>query len=246
VNIGIGGRAASPNNDAHELPNTTSRYDPSAMSRIANINDLVNSSPPTSDDEHDVEEGHSTSFGALRIKMTKKKKKKKKKWVPCRLSKRRLSKRSSTVSTLGNDDATDIMNDTDNDTTLIRRSYGIIVFVTLSIIASAATIGLTVTNKTEQPIIQSNALLSLTPTSTTDKTNDNADPQEELEMAQRILHACSTIDLVGMSYVNNVDECKSLCKSHKCCFAKEEGTEEGCRDEQNIDCAVYVGCEALY
>ena len=71
VNIGIGGRAASPN-DAHELPNTTSRYDPSAMSRITNINDLVNNSPPTSDDEHDVEEGHSTSFGALRIKMKKK------------------------------------------------------------------------------------------------------------------------------------------------------------------------------
>ena len=116
-----------PPSSHYEIPNKTSRYDPSAMTRTANINDLANS-PPTSDDEHDVEEGHSTSFGALRIKM--KKKKKKKKWVH-KKTQRRLSKRSSTVSTLGNDDATDIINDTDNDTTLIRRSYGIIVFVTL-------------------------------------------------------------------------------------------------------------------
>ena len=42
------------------------------------------------------------------------------------------------------------------------------------------------------------------------------DFSQEMAYKQRI-HACSTIDLVGMSYVNNVDECKSLCKSHKCC-----------------------------
>ena len=63
------------------------------------------------------------------------------------------------------------------------------------------------------------------------------DQQQLLEIAERVVTACSENEL-------NEDrsECQQLCHSKLCCF---ESGEYSCEEDESKDCAVYAGCEAL-
>mmetsp|Transcript_31501 Transcript_31501/g.53723 ORF Transcript_31501/g.53723 Transcript_31501/m.53723 type:complete len:219 (-) Transcript_31501:186-842(-) len=74
--------------------------------------------------------------------------------------------------------------------------------------------------------------------STTTKEGD--EDQTLLELAERIIVACSETKL-------NQDrsECQHLCHSKMCCFELDD-TEYSCRDDDGAKCAVHAGCEALF
>ena len=61
--------------------------------------------------------------------------------------------------------------------------------------------------------------------------------QERLEIAQRIVLACSE---QGLS--EDMSACQKLCHSKLCCF---ENDEYSCKDDESKECAVYAGCDAL-
>eukprot|EP00579_Thalassiosira_antarctica_P017372 CAMPEP_0201944994 /NCGR_PEP_ID=MMETSP0903-20130614/53678_1 /ASSEMBLY_ACC=CAM_ASM_000552 /TAXON_ID=420261 /ORGANISM="Thalassiosira antarctica, Strain CCMP982" /LENGTH=363 /DNA_ID=CAMNT_0048488053 /DNA_START=35 /DNA_END=1124 /DNA_ORIENTATION=- len=69
--------------------------------------------------------------------------------------------------------------------------------------------------------------------------SDNGIPeqQELLEIAERVITACSENELNG-----DRSECQQLCHLKLCCF---ESGEYSCEEDESKDCAVYAGCKAL-
>eukprot|EP00579_Thalassiosira_antarctica_P023239 CAMPEP_0201988266 /NCGR_PEP_ID=MMETSP0904-20121228/92237_1 /ASSEMBLY_ACC=CAM_ASM_000553 /TAXON_ID=420261 /ORGANISM="Thalassiosira antarctica, Strain CCMP982" /LENGTH=312 /DNA_ID=CAMNT_0048542427 /DNA_START=100 /DNA_END=1035 /DNA_ORIENTATION=- len=69
--------------------------------------------------------------------------------------------------------------------------------------------------------------------------SDNGIPeqQELLEIAERVITACSEKELNG-----DRSECQQLCHLKLCCF---ESGEYSCEEDESKDCAVYAGCKAL-
>mmetsp|Transcript_7733 Transcript_7733/g.16817 ORF Transcript_7733/g.16817 Transcript_7733/m.16817 type:complete len:245 (-) Transcript_7733:392-1126(-) len=61
--------------------------------------------------------------------------------------------------------------------------------------------------------------------------------QQRLEIAERVVSACSEQKLNG-----DLSECQKLCHSKLCCF---QGGDYSCEMDESKDCAVYAGCEAL-
>eukprot|EP01083_Nonionella_stella_P059823 156547_1 len=60
--------------------------------------------------------------------------------------------------------------------------------------------------------------------------------QEMLEMAERVIIACSENRLD-----EDLAECQNLCRSKMCCF---EIGDYSCESDKSKECAVYAGCEA--
>jgi len=61
--------------------------------------------------------------------------------------------------------------------------------------------------------------------------------QRLLELAQQVLSACSESKLN-----EDISDCQHLCRSNLCCFEKGQYS---CEDDEEKECAVYAGCEAL-
>jgi len=62
--------------------------------------------------------------------------------------------------------------------------------------------------------------------------------QELLEIAESVVTVCSEEQLdIDMG------PCQNICHASMCCF--EEDEEYSCEDDEDMDCAVYAGCEAL-
>ena len=70
-----------------------------------------------------------------------------------------------------------------------------------------------------------------------DDGRDNDESQELFEMAERVVLACSEESLDA-----DMSACRDACHSKMCCF--ETGIYS-CEEEEEEDCAVYAGCEAL-
>jgi len=64
-----------------------------------------------------------------------------------------------------------------------------------------------------------------------------AQQQQLLEIAERVAMACSEHNLN-----DDISDCQNLCHSNMCCFATGFYS---CEKDENINCAVYAGCEAL-
>ena len=69
--------------------------------------------------------------------------------------------------------------------------------------------------------------------------DSNEQEQELLEIAERVVVACGTNKLD-----EDMKECQNLCRSRMCCF-EESGSDYSCELDTTKDCAVYAGCEAL-
>lgn len=61
--------------------------------------------------------------------------------------------------------------------------------------------------------------------------------QRLLEISQEVLSACSESKLN-----EDISECQHLCRYKLCCFEKEK---YNCVNDEEKECAVYAGCEAL-
>jgi len=66
--------------------------------------------------------------------------------------------------------------------------------------------------------------------------------QQLLEMAERVIRACSESKLN-----ESTADCQQLCHSRMCCFHDESGGEysSSCKEDESKECVVYTGCEAL-
>lgn len=67
--------------------------------------------------------------------------------------------------------------------------------------------------------------------------SDGDQQQQFLEVAERVISACSEHSLD-----QDISECQKLCHGKLCCF---DSGEYSCNDDEGMECAVYAGCEAL-
>lgn len=59
---------------------------------------------------------------------------------------------------------------------------------------------------------------------------------KQLQTAREVVAACGTTD--------NMSECQRLCRGRICCVEKDEDTYN-CRNDEAMNCGVFVACEAL-
>jgi len=217
------GSARSSNDDSSKnsigsaTTGPSSRYDPSAMSRIVDITDLVDDSDDDADS--DVEDDV--------IRHAKNQKRKSKK------TRQKFKKQNPSFSYKSPLDCRQVL--------ILTALVGIIV-------AASVAIGYAVLNSDNPSSSSTNggSTGGVPPTRLGEgqegvaRQQQAGDGQQELlEIAETVIEACSEANLD-----EDMSECQSLCHASMCCF-DEEGSEYGCEDEDDVDCAVYGGCQAL-
>mmetsp|Transcript_28305 Transcript_28305/g.51590 ORF Transcript_28305/g.51590 Transcript_28305/m.51590 type:complete len:155 (-) Transcript_28305:384-848(-) len=68
-------------------------------------------------------------------------------------------------------------------------------------------------------------------------TSAQSDQQGLLDIAEQVVLACSEDNLN-----EDLSGCQNICRGHMCCF---EDSDYSCEDDEDKNCAVYGGCEAL-
>mmetsp|Transcript_24907 Transcript_24907/g.40556 ORF Transcript_24907/g.40556 Transcript_24907/m.40556 type:complete len:254 (+) Transcript_24907:234-995(+) len=182
----------------------SSRYDPSAMSRIVDITDLVDDDDDVDSDDDDNVIPHASNISARN-----------------QLRKSKSRRKSSSP-------------------------YLYMMFIVGVIIAASVAIGYAVMIS-DNPNDSSGGGGGAPPSKLGEGSESNVARQQQagegqqelLEIAENVIEACSEANLD-----KDMAECQSLCHASMCCF-EEEGSDYGCEDEDDVDCAVYGGCEAL-
>jgi len=199
----------------------TSRYDPSAMSRIVDINDLVDDDDDDDDSDSDdnvIHNGHrSNNISAKNQRRKSKNRQKLKHQYP-----------SSSYKS-----------------PLVGRQVVILTVLVGIIAAASVAIGYAVMNSDNPNNNVSGAPPTKLGGGSEGNNNDNVARQQQagagqqklLEIAEMVIEACSEDALD-----EDMSQCQSLCHANMCCF-EEEGY--GCGAENDVDCAVYGGCQAL-
>ena len=120
-------------------------------------------------------------------------------------------------------------------TTLLPRRAAIVAALVAIIGAASVAIGIAVMSADRQAS-SSGGGMPLAPDARATGLADEA--QHLLETAERIIYACSESNL----HDGGIAQCHELCVGNMCCF--RDG-EDSCRDDEEKNCSVYTGCEAL-
>lgn len=179
------------------------------MHRIKDIADLVDDTSDSENSDDDIHIGHSTKMGRV----------------------------SANIES-GRSDANEENGTSYNwsgwmGSSLCHRQALAILSLVALIFASSLAIGYAIVNS-DQSKTHNN--INNAPQLSTG--NDGASSaQQRLEMAERVVTACSEHSLDA-----DISECQHLCRASTCCF---ESGKYSCEDDEKMDCAVYAGCEAL-
>eukprot|EP01083_Nonionella_stella_P243371 848110_1 len=199
-----------------------SRYDPSTISRISNdIGYLIEDSGSVSSDSdaesgcHDIENGNNEN--------SKKSEKKKKK--------------IQQPNHYGPGGVGVGVGSPPNSQLFYRQVITVCSLVVIIILASLA-IGDSIVRVKKHPYYSGVETIN---------SDDNSQQQQQqlLEIAERVITACSERELGK----DTGAECRQLCHSRMCCFESSSQSEDGesnsCEEDESKECAVYAGCEAL-
>jgi len=203
-------------------PPSPVRYDPSGLTRVTDITDLV-----LDDSDIDSEYNDDNDVAATRKKNN-----------------------SSSLEVSTGSSSSDIesgrrhgkgVNESCSSSLLCRKTIVLIALVGVIIGASFA-IFYAVNNTHDYNSHTQSAYLIIPSSSSSGNDYIDGNEQEEqelLEIAERVITACSEDKLN-----EDMKECQDLCHSRMCCF-EESGSDYSCKLDTSKDCAVYAGCEAL-
>lgn len=194
----------------------SSRYDPKAMSRIVDINDLVDDSGDDSDDDDQIV-GHSSSSGGINAK------------GKGAGSVGAAAKRRKSGNMLGYGPG-------GIGSGMMMRQILILTALVAIIVGASMAIGLAIVNSNE-PGNNKGASNTQNLMGTPNKMTEDTRNQQLLEIAERVIMECSESKLD-----EDMSGCQKLCKKNMCCF---ESGKYGCEDDEKKNCAVYAGCANL-
>ena len=196
------------------------RYDPSGLTRVTDITDLV-----LDDSSVDIDHGQDIDSDDNAAE--------------------RNNNNSSLEVTTGS--SSDIENgrrgeggrdESYSSSWLCRQAIVLIALVGVIIGASLAI--LYAVNNTQDYNSHTQSPYLIIPSSSSGNDMDSNEKEQELiEIAERVIVACGTNKLD-----EDMKECQNLCRSRMCCF-EESGSDYSCELDTSKDCAVYAGCEAL-
>ena len=192
------------------------RYDPSGLTRVTDITDLV-----LDDSSVDIEDSDDNNVAERKNNNSS------------------LEVTTGSSSDIENGRHSKGGRDGSYSSSLLCRQTIVLIALVGVIIGASLAIFYAVNNTQDYNSHTQSPYLIIPSSSSGNDIDSNEQEQELLEIAERVIVACGTNKLD-----EDMKECQNLCRSRMCCF-EESGSDYSCELDTSKDCAVYAGCEAL-